>query len=213
LDELSSVDNAVVRAIVENLPDVSHREIQKGAERFYDDTACYEKTADVEVRERADQEEYWYQNRFTYQWQDFCEKVQYERRFFRTKELLDKLFGKPSEYEGGAIDPVYMLKAGHKIFRARILDGNFTERVLSLDPSRELGAPPRERAPAGRMNVEYIPAFYGAFSEQTAVAETGLEPHRAAVEQLRQAPDAAALVVLLPTIHEPDATPAGELLI
>ena len=39
------------------------------------------------------------------------------------------------------------------------------------NPAAELGAPPRERARAGRMNAEYIPAFYGAFSAQTAVAE------------------------------------------
>jgi hypothetical protein len=120
-DELNSADDVVVQAIIENLPDVSHREIQKGAERFYDDAASYESIADVEALERADQEEYWYENRFAYQWEDFCQKVQYERRFFRTKELLDKLFGKPSEYEGGKINPVYMLKADQKIFRARIL--------------------------------------------------------------------------------------------
>jgi RES domain len=51
------------------------------------------------------------------------------------------------------------------------LDSNFTEEVLENQPAKELGAPPRELAAAGRMNVEYIPAFYGAFSEETAVAE------------------------------------------
>jgi hypothetical protein len=51
------------------------------------------------------------------------------------------------------------------------LDGSFTEEVLRLNPAKELGAPPKERALAGRMNVEYIPAFYGAFTEYTAVAE------------------------------------------
>src|SRR5262249_37666705 len=39
------------------------------------------------------------------------------------------------------------------------------------NPAAELSAPPKERARAGRMNVEYIPAFYGAFSEATAIAE------------------------------------------
>jgi hypothetical protein len=160
-DELMA-EGDVVQAIIENLPDASHREIQKGAERFYDDTASYESIADVEASERADQEDYWYKNRFAYQWEEFCQKVQYERRFFRTKELLDKLFGKPSEYEGGKINPVHTYKAGQKIFRARILDGSFTDAVLELNPAKELGAPPKDRALAGRMNVEYIPAFYGA---------------------------------------------------
>ena len=173
-DELVSANDEVVQAIIKNLPDASHREIQKDAERFYADTASYESKLDVEAaeaRESAEQEEYWYENRFTYEWEDFCEKVQYERRFFRTKELLDDLFGKPSEYEGGKNNPVYILKAGQKIFRARILDGSFTEAVLRLNPAKELGAPPKERALAGRTNVEYIPAFYSAFSEYTAVAE------------------------------------------
>jgi hypothetical protein len=131
----------------------------------------YESKLDVDTRESAEQEEYWYGNRFLYEWEDFCEKVQYERRFFRTKELLDDLFGKPSEYEGGKNNPIYILKAGHKIFRARILDGSFTDAVLRLNPAKELGAPPKERALAGRMNVEYIPAFYSAFNKYTAVAE------------------------------------------
>ena len=170
-DELCSNDDTVVEAIIENLPDVSWHDIAQGAYRFYDDTAGYESIADVQARERADFEEYWYERRFVYQWEDFCQKVQYERRFFKTKELLDKLFGKPTEYEGGPINPVYMLKAGQKIFRARIFDDGFTRDELSRNPATQLGAPPRERAQAGRMNVEYIPAFYGAFSADTAVAE------------------------------------------
>jgi RES domain len=84
---------------------------------------------------------------------------------------LDDLFGKPEEYEGGAIKPVYALKAGQRIFRARILDDEFTFDRLTGNPAVELGAPPRAKARAGRMNVEYIPAFYAAFSEGTAVAE------------------------------------------
>lgn len=175
LEILSSVllsnDDHVVEVIIENLPDVSHYDVAQGADQFYDDTACYESIADVEARERADQEEYWYENRFTYQWKYFCEIVQYQRRFFKIKEILDNLFGNPIEYEGENSNPIYMLKAAQEIFRARILNDGFTEAVLQLNPARELGPPPKEHAQAGRMNVEYIPAFYGAFSEHTAVAE------------------------------------------
>ena len=170
-EELSSDDDAVVEAIIENLPDVSHRDIAQGDEPFYDDTGNYERVADVVERERADQEAYWYERRFMYQWEEFCEKVLYERRFFKIKELLDKLFGKPKEYEGGKTNPVYLLKTGENIFRARVFDDGFTKAALRRDPIAPLGAPPKERARAGRMNVEYIPAFYGAFSEDTAIAE------------------------------------------
>lgn len=166
-------DDALAETIIDRLPDVSPRDIAQGAEPFYDSTANYEKIADVEARNRAESEEYWYFLRFSLQWDDFCERVKYESRFFSAKELLDKLFGKPSEYEGdGPVNPVYLLKAPLNIYRARVLDASFTENILKADPAKEVGAPPRDKATAGRMNVEFIPAFYGAFSEQTAVAET-----------------------------------------
>lgn len=170
-DDLRADSDVVVQAIIDNLPDVSHRDIAQGADPFYDDLACYESIEDVHARERADQEEYWYENRFAFQWDDFCRTVQYERRFFNIKQLLDNLFGKPTDYEGEQINPLYLLKAGQSIFRTRLLDDSFTEEVLHRNPARELSAPPPERTRAGRMNVEYIPAFYGAFSDYTAVAE------------------------------------------
>lgn len=157
-------------AIIENLPDCGHHDIVRGAEPFYRDQN-YEPIVAAERRHRAEEEERWYEYRFAYQWEEFCEIVQYRRRFFKIKELLDDLFGKPEEYEGGTIKPVYVLKAGQEIFRARILDDQFTFDHLVKNPAMELSAPPREKARAGRMNVEYIPAFYAAFSEQTAIAE------------------------------------------
>ena len=164
-------DETITDAVAENLPDCSHYDIADGAEPFYDDCANYESIAAVQKRERAEEEERWYERRFSYQWEDFCKTVQYARRFFKIKELLDDLFGKPEEYDNGQIRPVYTLKVGQKIYRARLLDDEFTEEKLGRNPSQELSAPPREKAPAGRMNVEYIPAFYGAFCGETAIAE------------------------------------------
>lgn len=171
-EELGTNDNSVTEAIIENLPDASDREISKGAETFYDDTALYESLEDVEKRRAAEYEEYWYENRFTLQWDDFCRKVQFENRFFCSKYILDNLFGDPSEYEsGGELNPIYMLKAPQSVFRARLMAESLTEATLRGDPAQALSAPPPERTQAGRMNVEYIPAFYGAFSAETAVAE------------------------------------------
>jgi hypothetical protein len=163
-------DQGVLSAIIENLPDCSHHDIVRGAEPFYRDKN-YEPIVVAKRRHLAEEEERWYENRFAYQWEEFCEIVQYRRRFFKIKELLDDLFGRPEEYEGGTIRPVYFLEAGQKIFRARILDDQFTFDSLRQNPAMELNAPPRDKARAGRMNVEYIPAFYAAFSEQTAIAE------------------------------------------
>lgn len=161
----------IVEAIAESLPDCSHSDIADGASAFYKDWANYEAIAEAQKRLRDDEEERWYEHRFSFQWEDFCQTVQYERRFFKIKEPLDELFGKPEEYDQGAINPVYVLKAGQKLFRARILDEDFTHNLLDKNPTTELSAPPRAKARAGRMNVEYIPAFYAAFSEETAVAE------------------------------------------
>jgi hypothetical protein len=164
-------DETIIDAVADKLPDCSHYDIADGAQPFYDDCANYESIAAVQKREREEEEERWYERRFSYQWEDFCKTVQYERRFFKIKELLDDLFGKPEEYDNGQIRPVYALKIGQRVYRARLLDDDFTEEKLGGNPSRELSAPPREKAPAGRMNVEYIPAFYAAFCEQTAIAE------------------------------------------
>jgi hypothetical protein len=164
-------DEQVFNAVIASLPDCSDRDIAQGDEPFYDECANYESIADAKKRSRLDEEEYWYENRFSFQWDDFCETVKFERRFFKTKELLDELFGKPEEYHEGAIKPIYDLKAGQKLFRARILDDDFTDDRLRKSPESELSAPPKTKARAGRMNVEYIPAFYGAFSQETAIAE------------------------------------------
>lgn len=166
-------DESVIDAVAKNLPDCDWHDITQGGECFYDDCANYEAIKAANNRWRADEEEYWYENPFSYQWNDFCQTVQFNRRFFKTKELLDRLFGKPEEYHEapGPVRPMYFLESGTKIFRARVLDDVFTEQRLEEDPAGELGAPPSRLARSGRMNVEYIPAFYGAFSQETALAE------------------------------------------
>ena len=161
----------VVHALDEHLPDASSRDIAQGDESFYDDAYLYESVASVAKRDREQFEEYWYENRIYFQWQDFCEAVTHRRRFFGLKEDLDKLFGGPQEYESGEIRPIYALPVGQKVYRARLLDDpNLNERVRR-NPAAELGAPPKERTRPGRMNVEFIPGFYAAFGEETAVAE------------------------------------------
>jgi len=132
-------DENVFNAVIASLPDCSDRDIAQGDEPFYDETANYELIADAKKRSRIDEEEYWYENRFYYQWEDFCETVKFERRFFKTKELLDDLFGKPEEYHEGVIKPIYDLKPGQKLFRARILDDDFSDdpfRVSACGPQR-----------------------------------------------------------------------------
>jgi hypothetical protein len=161
----------VVRALDEHLPDESHRDIAQGAESFYDDTGLYEAIASVERRDRAEFEEYWFENRISFEWQDFCEAATHKRRFFGLKETLDKLVGDPQEYEIGEFSPIHTLPVSQKIYRARLLDDPKLSETVRKAPAAELGAPPRDRTRPGRMNVEFIPGFYAAFSPETAVAE------------------------------------------
>ena len=170
-DDLAVEGRAVAEAIIHHLPDVDWHDVVEGADAFYDDGANYERASNVEMEERADQEDYWFENRFRYEWSDFCGVVRYQNRHFAAKALLDHLFGAPSKYEDGPVAPIYELAADLRVFRARRLDDRLTAVTLAGAPAAQLGAPPRDRAKSGRMNVELIPAFYAAFGEDTAVAE------------------------------------------
>lgn len=171
LAEELACDESVLSAIIEKLPDCSDRDISQGEEPFYDDCTNYELISDAEERDRQANEEHWYENRFTYQWDDFCRTVKFERRFFKIQEILDELFGEKQDYENGNIKPVYMLERGRKIYRARQLGNGLTGTQLQENPSQALSAPPPQFAVAGRMNVEFIPVFYAAFNKETAVSE------------------------------------------
>ena len=150
------------------LPDDDGRD---GGETFYDDCMEYESLSDAQKREEAEWEDHWYEDRFAYPWYEFCDTVKYKRRFFRTIELLNALFGKAEEYESGTVRPIYQVMQGAILHRARLLDNTFTEAMLNENPAINLSAPPRDKTKAGRMNVEFIPVFYASFSPETALAE------------------------------------------
>ncbi len=161
----------VLNAVIAQLPDVSDHDIMQGADPFYADASNFESIEAARTREKADQDEYWFANRYAFEWEDLCKQVQFSARFFGIKERLDELFGKPEEYGEGPVKPLYDLPAGQAVFRARVLNDELTEQAIEADPPACLGPPPVNRTKSGRMNVELIPAFYGAFSWETAVAE------------------------------------------
>jgi hypothetical protein len=167
LAEEIQCDDEIVEALADHLPDSDPQD----GDPFYDETRNYENLVEAEKREQDRFEDYWYESNFQLQWSEFCWIVQNERRFFKIKEPLDQLFGEPEEYEAGEIKPVYRLPVGQKIYRARLLDQKEVRHALRTNPANTLSAPPKEKAVAGRMNVELIPAFYAAFSDETAVAE------------------------------------------
>lgn len=169
-EELGASDD-VVEAVIAALPDVSDHDISQGAEPYYTDAHNFEPIAAADAREKADQDDYWFDRRYSLQWNEFSRQVQFTSRFFGIKDKLDDLFGKPEEYGEGPVRPLYDLPPGQVIYRARLMDGGLTKDAVDADGASKLGPPPFDRTSAGRMNVEFIPVLYAAFSSATAIAE------------------------------------------
>ena len=60
-------------------------------EPYYTDAHNFEPIEAARAREKADQDEYWFANRYSFEWEDFCAQVQFSSRFFGIKERLDGL--------------------------------------------------------------------------------------------------------------------------
>ncbi|MFT7099060.1 MAG: hypothetical protein ACJAS6_000930 [Rickettsiales bacterium] len=140
-----------------------------GEHLFYDDSIRYESREDVEARD-AENAEYWYENQIQFKWQEFCEYVKHSNRFFNIRSRLDELFGNADRYSEGERSPIYFIYKGSSIYRARKTDENSYDK-LKKSPMSELGPPPPDKSVNGRMNVQHIPVFYGAFDSKVAVSE------------------------------------------
>lgn len=57
------------------------------------------------------------------------------------------------------------------LWRARVFYTDQEIQAAMIDPAKELGPPPKEKAGAGRMNAEQVSVFYGATDQATALAE------------------------------------------
>lgn len=110
-------------------------------------------------------------------WRAFVERVKFAGRFFDPEvgRLLEQIFrGIESVTIPGAPTPVRELgRKGEQIVlhRGRGADNEHDVGTILGDPARQLAPPPRNRRRAGRMNAAGIAVFYGAFSEETCVAE------------------------------------------
>jgi hypothetical protein len=177
-DLLQTDSSSVVDATIDFLPDSDPRD----GDLFYDSWQNYESLKTATDREKAEADQYYeflYEEKITSNWKNFCETVKHRRRFFNNKKILDNLFGPCTSYEAGKIKPIYQLGAGEKIFRARLIEGSNLKKKLEQNPAKELSSPPKEKAVAGRMNVGFIPVFYGAFDRDTALSEV-----RPSIDQL-----------------------------
>lgn len=172
ISELLRCDYDIAEVITRELNDTEYHVVKDGGEPFYDDGKCYESLAEMEAREEAERDEYWYENRVKFQWDEFCKYVKYNNRFFSIKAKLDEIFGYADSYKEGNRCPVYKISKGTKIYRARKLENGIDHNKIKHNPLKELGPPPAISAINGRMNVKHIPVFYGAFEQEVAVCET-----------------------------------------
>ncbi len=93
-----------------------------------------------------------------------------EARYFgQAKDELDQLLGSIRSFRGG--QAISQLTSQTTIYRARQAWTPDDRAQILEAPERELGAPPKESARAGRMNSSGIPVLYGAFEEMVAVSE------------------------------------------
>ncbi len=108
-------------------------------------------------------------------WKDFTNRIKYQARFFDeiARTQLAAILGDPGSPKAEEL-PWIEVGPGTKVesfFRVRLADSEEQARKILKDPATELGPPPAVSATAGRMNPAGVSVFYGALSEDTAIAE------------------------------------------
>jgi hypothetical protein len=150
-----------VAAIVGLLSALEQRDVRDGGDALYDRDSLLEHAG-------ASAGEY------LELWEAFEHRVKHEVRFFdeRARQMLDELFGDlPQLAEGRAVVTLTPSASELRIYRARLISNEAETEDFIRDPARHIGPPPSSAARGGRMNAEGIPAFYGAFSSEVALAE------------------------------------------
>lgn len=108
-------------------------------------------------------------------WEAFSNRIKHERRFFddEGRQWLAQILGERGSERAGEL-PVLEVGPSTRVeilFRARRADTEAEALRTIKNPAANLGPPAPHLAVAGRMNPAGIPVFYGALSEDTALAE------------------------------------------
>lgn len=110
-------------------------------------------------------------------WLKMHDSLQHKARFLNpgAMKLLSRVFDGISEEMTSDGQPV-VVQAGpgfplNRLYRARVFQSEQPLIDALEHPARLLGTPAKGTGPAGRMNARGQPAFYGATSEEVAIAE------------------------------------------
>ena len=108
-------------------------------------------------------------------WKEFTAQIKHQGRFFDryAREQLAAILGEPGSPKAKEL-PCMEIGPDTRVetlYRARLADSEKKIEAILKAPSVELGLTPVEKAMPGRMNPAGISVFYGALSEETAIAE------------------------------------------
>lgn len=163
--ELLEADVPVVDAVLDELTLIAPAEPLESARPTYARVANYaEKHAGAHTLEGG--------------WGHFRHELKHRARLFNSyaKQFLDRLMRdtqslRPQGKRGNTVIRVVKPDEATLLFRARrAAHPSELEQILSAF-REQLGPPPPESAPAGRMNTAGVSAFYGAFDRDTCIAE------------------------------------------
>ena len=110
-------------------------------------------------------------------WSNIKSSVVEENRFYnrKMKTVLDDISCHIEKYQifdgESMIHHVEPYDPFFSIFRARYFDASEDLESALIEPEKELGPPPTQRANSGRMNATGVTVFYGATNPQICLAE------------------------------------------
>ena len=110
-------------------------------------------------------------------WRKMHDSLQYHARFLNPEahSVLRRIFGNIASDWTGDGQPVVAdggpKTALNRLFRARVFQSEKPLIEAIENPARLLGTPENGIGPPGRMNARGQPAFYGATTEEVAIAE------------------------------------------
>ena len=110
-------------------------------------------------------------------WERVPNSIRDQARYFNTdaESVLSRLFSELHSLRTLAGESVVQVIGAYDvdmfIWRARRASSEDQLRTILTNPAAEMGPPPSESAPAGRMNAAGIPVFYGALEQDTCIAE------------------------------------------
>lgn len=110
-------------------------------------------------------------------WERVPNSIRDQARYFNTdaESVLSRLFSELHSLRTRAGESVVqVIGAGTVdtfIWRARWAGSEDQLKTILASPTAEMGPPPPESAPAGRMNADGIPVFYGSLDQDTCISE------------------------------------------